>query len=128
MATMVLAGELTTDANAETVARLLGEAWRRNKVRGRVGNVQEPAPGRYHMGMMGNLLDVSLASNESGTRVSARVLKSMTSQDRLLMLIPLGPKKVHANDLMKGLLERNLADGLRKSGFTASFTAQKIPF
>jgi hypothetical protein len=127
MATMVLAGELTTDATTETAARLLGEAWRRNKVRGRIGDVEEPTPGSYRMAMMGNLLDVSVASAGTGTRISARVLRTRTTQDRFLMLIPLGPKKVHANDLMKGLLERHLADSLRKSGFTASFTAHKIP-
>lgn len=127
MATLVLRGELTTDATVDTVARLLGEAWQKNKVRAKIGDIEEPEPGRYRMSMMGNVLDVSVVSDGSGSRVRARVVKTMTSQDKLLIFIPLGPKRVHANDLMKRLLGKQLADGLRTSGFSATFSAEKVP-
>lgn len=109
--------QLRTSAPPDVVAKLLGEAWLARKQRHRAP-VTEIANG-YRFQDRGGLceFDVLLAEEPGGTLVTTDVLRTKTTQDKFLMLVPMGPKEVHVNWFLKDVIAKKLNDLLIEKGY-----------
>jgi hypothetical protein len=124
---MVNEYEVSTSANADTVAHMLGKAWTANAVRAR-SKIRELGSHTYRFGTaLNGTFVVKIESNETRTKASTRVERTRTSQARLLLLIPLGPKKIHINPITRNVMEKLLPQYLSEEGYQVSVAMQSRP-
>jgi hypothetical protein len=116
--------EVSTSANADTVAHLLGKAWTANALRAR-GLIQELGNHTYRFGhALSGTFVVKIASDGTQTKASSRVERTRTRQSKLLLLIPLGPKRVLINPVIKNVMQKLLPQYLAEEGHQVSVTSQ----
>ncbi|WP_300612415.1 hypothetical protein [Trebonia sp.] len=119
---------LSTSADPDTVAVLLGKVWTANSMRARIGQIQEL--GRYSYRLetaLAGTFDVQISPNGRGSVLTTMIRRSRTTQAKFLLLIPLGPKKVHANILVRTIIEKGLSQYLIEQGYEVTTEMHSHP-
>ena len=120
MAIEVIEYTVKTNAGADLVSQLLGQAWTVNKLRARCKI--EPLEGqhRYRFELLGSIFDAMITSDAGGTTLATHVHRTKVSQDKLMLVIPLGAKRVSVNHIQRDVVEKKTCGYLRDKGFSVS--------
>jgi hypothetical protein len=109
---------ISTSADADTAAALLGKAWTANSLRARIGRIEDLGNHTYRLAAsLSGEFDVGISAEGDSTVISTAARKSRITQTKLLLLIPLSPKKVHVNLLTRNVIEKLLQQYLAEEGY-----------
>jgi hypothetical protein len=108
---------ITTDAPRDVVAGLLGDAWMASRLRRR-SPIEEVAGG-YRFDIYAGCFDVLIAEANGETVISTDVHRTLVTQDKFFMLIPIEPKQVKVNGYLKGVIGKELSRRLQDAGYRA---------
>lgn len=118
---------IDTSADVSTVNILLGEAWQSNWLRARLSKIEDLGNNRFRLREgSANIIDVSVKASDSGSIITTHVHATSTRQTTLFMIIPLGPKTIVVNNVMKSVLMKKLLPSLTNAGYTAIHTVDSV--
>lgn len=119
---------ISTSADANTATALLGKAWTANGLRARIGNIQDLGNNTYRMNApLNGMFDVKVTASGRGSVIETKIRRTRITQPKLLLLIPLGPKKVHVNGLVRNVIGNVLPQYLAAEGYEVTSEARSHP-
>ncbi len=76
---------------------------------------------------LNGIFDVKISVSGRGSVIETMIRRTRITQPKLLLLIPLGPKKVHVNGLVKNVIGNALPQYLAAEGYEVTSEARSHP-
>ena len=118
---------ISTNADADTAAALVGKAWIANALRAR-SKIQDLGNHTYRLGAaLSGEFDVGISVDGDRTVISTKARRTRITQTKLFLLIPLGPKNVHVNNLLGNVIGKLFQQYLSEEGYEVTTTMNSHP-